>query len=515
MKKQFVAAAVGLLLSASSIANVVPALEEANYDQLKQYLNDGSLNSEQLVSYYLDRIQALDKTGPTLNSILALNPDAIERARELDKERSAGKVRGPLHGMPVVLKDNIDTRAPLATTAGALALKDNVKAQAAPLVEQLEAAGAIVLGKANLSEWAYFKAFKASSGYSQLGGQTKNPYVLDRNPCGSSSGSAVSVSANLTLFAVGTETDGSIVCPASSNGIVGIKPTVGLIPSEGIVPISHSQDSAGPMARTVKDAAILLGVMANPDNKKREIDYADGLSTVSLKGKRIGVTQHADRFPEPVKEVFEQALKNLEAEGAVLVRGVALPQEEALGKAEFEVLLHEFKHDLNAYLSTTPDAVKVKSIDQLVAFNKANPSTIELFKQELIEMSASKGSLKDEAYTDAVSTIQKYGKVEGLDKVVADLNLDALVAPTNTPSWKTDHENGDKFIASSSSPAAIVGYPSITVPMGDVDGLPLGISFFGLAYSEKSLIDIAYAFEKSNNARIVPTFKPTLVAKAQ
>ncbi|RXJ74400.1 amidase [Veronia nyctiphanis] len=512
MKKHLLAAAIGLMLSAPSMASE-PVIEEATYDQISQQLNDGSLTSEALITYYLERIASVDDAGPELNAILALNPNALAIAKERDAERKAGKVRGPLHGLPVVLKDNIDTQAPLATTAGALALKDNVKEKAAPVVELLEEAGAIVLGKANLSEWANFKAFKSSSGYSQLGGQTKNPYFLDRNPCGSSAGSAVSVSANLTLFAVGTETDGSIVCPASHSGIVGIKPTVGLIPAEGIVPISHTQDSAGPMARTVKDAAILLGAMADPSNKNAKADYTMGLEKVSLKGKRIGVTQHGDRFPEPVKAVFEKALKNLEAQGAVLVRGIAMPQEEALGQAEFEVLLHEFKHDLNAYLATTPDAVKVKTIDQLVEFNKSNPSTIELFKQELIEMSASKGDLKEKAYVDAQATIEQYGKVEGLDKIAADLNLDAFVAPTSTPSWLIDHVNGDKFEAASSSPSAIAGYPSITVPMGDVDGLPVGISFFGLAYSEKGLIDIAYAYEQNNKARTQPMFKPTLVAK--
>ncbi|RXJ72128.1 amidase [Veronia nyctiphanis] len=490
-----------------SDAKVDRLLMETTTRSLLKQLSTGQITSEAIVTFYLDRIESIDKSGPRLSSIIATNPAAMAEARQRDRERREGVAEGSLHGIPVLLKDNIETVGPVATTAGALALKYNVRTEDAILVKQLRANGAIILGKTNLSEWANFKSLKSSSGYSEIGGQTKNPYYLDRSPCGSSSGSAAAISANLAPLAVGTETDGSIVAPAAHCGIVGLKPTVGLVSSAGIVPISHSQDSAGPMARRVEDVAMLLNAMVNPIHPNAIEDYAAQLNTASLNGKRFGITESTERFPEVVREVFEQAVGALEAAGAEVVRGLELPEEEALGEAEFEVLLYDFKHDLTDYLSSTPDSVTVKSIDDLVEFNRANPSAISPFGQELIEMAASKGELTDEAYLVSKKLIEKHGKQEGIDHLLAEYQLDAFIAPTNTPSWLINHVEGDKFEGGSSSPAAITGYPIITVPMGDVSGLPVGLSFFSTAFREKDLIELAYCFEREINARILPEFR--------
>ncbi|MFD2178368.1 amidase [Veronia pacifica] len=481
-------------------------VEEMTLDMMAALMREGKISSESLVTQYIERIHQIDKTGPSLHSVLVVNPHAIDEARALDVLWNSEKPLGPLHGVPVLIKDNIETAGPMPTTAGALALKNNVCLQDSPLVAQLRKAGAVILGKANLSEWANFKSLKSSSGFSELGGQTKNPYFLDRNPCGSSSGSAVSVSANLTTVAVGTETDGSIVAPASHCGIVGMKPTVGLVPSKGIIPISHNQDSAGPMARTVMDTALLLNALVDPSHSKARKDYAASLQFASLEGKRIGIPQHADRFPESVRAVFEAAVGKMEQAGAEIIRGLELPQEDSLGEAEFEILLYDFKHDLSEYLSGTSSSVEVKNIDELVAFNLANPSTLALFNQELIEMAAKKGSVEEPAYQASRQLVEKYGRKQGIDALSTDYQLDALIAPTNTPSWLIDHENGDNFEGGSSSPSAITGYPIITVPMGDTQGLPLGLSFFSGAYQEQTLLELAYCFERLINARKMPEF---------
>ncbi|WP_440055697.1 amidase [Pseudoalteromonas sp. T1lg65] len=499
-----------LLCVAMAFAGTVNAIDFTALDAptLQQKIINKQVSAVELTQFYLDQIAKLDDAGPKLNAIIAINPEALKLAKKLDEELAAGKSRGPLHGLPVVLKDNIDTRAPLATTAGAKALQYNVKATAAPLVQQLEQAGAIIIGKANLSEWANFKSSFSSSGYSTLGGQTKNPHVLDRSPCGSSSGSAVAVAASLSLFAVGTETDGSIVCPASNNGIVGIKPTVGLISGEGIVPISHSQDTAGPMAKTVKGAALLLNSLVTKSSDS--VDYTANLNQASLKGKRIGVTTHVAQFPAAVQNKFNEAVALMKSQGAIIVDGIELPEAETLRGAEFDILLYDFKHDLNAYLATTPKQVTVKSIEQLIAFNQQDTESLKYFDQFLVQEAANKGPRSDKSYLDAQATVEKYGRKEGIDKVMLENQLDALIAPTNTPAWSIDIVNGDNFSAASSSPAAIAGYPSVTVPMAFHKSLPLGISFFGRAYSEAKLIEVAYAFEQLSNARKAPQFIPTL-----
>ncbi|MEQ2355524.1 amidase [Pseudoalteromonas piscicida] len=501
-----------LLALTTCLALALPAYSQSLADlttlEVQTKIQNQTLSATQLTEFYLKRIAQLDDSGPMLNAVITLNPNALQDAKKLDDELLAGKYRGPLHGLPVIVKDNIDTRAPMATTAGALALQHNVKTQAAPLIIQLEQAGAIILGKANLSEWANFKSSFSSSGYSTLGGQTKNPYVLDRTPCGSSSGSAVAVSAGLALLAIGTETDGSIVCPSAHNGVVGIKPTVGLVSGEGIIPISHSQDSAGPMAKSVMGAALLLNAIVT--DAKQPIDFTQGLNTASFKGKRIAITSHVGQFPPAVQAVFAKAVATMKANGAEIIEGLDLPELEALGSAELDILLYDFKHDLNAYLATTPEQVKVKNLNQLIQFNQQHPSTIKYFDQYLIEEAAKKGDITEHRYQEAQALVKKFARQQGIDKIIQEHRLDAFIAPTNTPAWSIDIINGDNFSASSSSPAAIAGYPSITVPMGFHHELPLGISFFAEAYSEAKLIKLAYAFEQLTNARKAPEFKTTL-----
>lgn len=490
-------------------------LESATIPELQQLMAGGTVTSVDLVSAYLRRIEKFDKAGPGLNSVIELNPAAIEIARALDAERAKSGPRSPLHGIPVLIKDNIDTADDMQTTAGSLALVGSKPERDARIVERLRAAGAVIIGKTNLSEWANFRSTKSSSGWSGRGGQTKNPFMLDRNPSGSSSGSAVAVAAGLAPVAIGTETDGSIVSPASVNGIVGIKPTLGMVSRAGIIPIAHSQDTAGPMAKTVADAALLLGTLAgvdprDPETKKVEgregIDYTKFLDPNALEGARIGVVRSKSFGLGPnVDPILESSIATMKAKGATVV-DVELPGLETIGESEFEVLLYEFKADLEAYLAARPGA-RVKTLDELIAFNKANADReMPYFGQEIIEMAAKKGPLTDKAYLDALAKNHEVTRTKGIDAVIDANKLDALVSIANGPSWPIDLANGDAYTGGSSTPAAVAGYPSITVPAGQVHRLPVGILFFGKAWSEPKLISLAYAFEQATHAWSEPKY---------
>lgn len=478
---------------------------ELSISDVTSQMKHGELTSHALVQQYLDRIAKIDESGPAINAIIELNPDALAIADSLDAERKSGKVRGPLHGVPVLIKDNIDTADKMHTSAGSLALADSIASKDSAVAARLRAAGAVILGKTNLSEWANFRSSRATSGWSGRGGQTKNPYALDRNPCGSSSGTGAGIAANFATVGVGTETDGSIVCPSATNGLVGIKPTVGLIDASGIVPISHSQDTPGPMARTVSDAAILLTALAT--NEMHRTDYAKSLDANGFKGVRIGaVRKFADNNPD-VKANYEQAIAAMRAAGAIVV-DVELPN---LGKYDDEeniVLQFEFKHDLNAYLAALPTSSNApRKLADLIAFNEREHSReMPWFGQELFEQSQARGDLSDKIYIDASQKAKRLAGKEGIDAALAKYHVDALIAPTGGPAWVTDLVNGDHFDSASSSPAAVAGYPDVTVPMGQIHGLPVGISFFGAAWSESMLIKLAYAFEQHTHARQPPTF---------
>ncbi len=493
---------------------------EYTVTQLQDLMSSGKASSRLITTKYLDRIAELDQRGPTLKAVIEINPEAHVIAEAMDQERKAGTVRGPLHGIPVVLKDNIGTSDRMQTTAGSLALMDARPREDSFLVKQLRAAGAVILGKANLSEWANFRSERSSSGWSGRGGQTKNPYALNRNPCGSSSGSAVAVSANLTALAIGTETDGSVICPASINGIVGIKPTLGLISRTGIIPIAHSQDTAGPMARTVKDAALLLGALVGADpadvitkqKQDRQLtDYVKFLAPDGLAGARIGVVRSYFGFHEKVDQVMEDAILAMKKAGAIIVDPVEVKTYDDFGAASFEVLLYEFKADLNKYLaSLSPDA-PVHNLAELVEFNKVNADQeMPYFGQELFERALKKGPLSEKAYKMARAKAKRLAGPEGIDATLAKHNLDALVAPSNGPAWVTDLIDGDHYLGGSSSPAAVAGYPNISVPAGDVFGLPIGISFFGAAFSEPRLLRLAYGFEQTTHKRFEPGLVPAL-----
>lgn len=487
-------------------------LGEVTIADLHDRMNRGELSSEELVGWYLDRIEAIDRNGPALSSIIEVNPDALLTARALDEEWQESGPRGPLHGIPVVLKANVDTADRMRTSAGSLALADHVPPRDAFLVSRLRDAGAVILGKANLSEWANFRSTNSSSGWSSLGGQTRNAYVPERNPCGSSSGSAVAVSANLAVVAVGTETDGSIVCPSGANGIVGIKPTLGLVSRSGIVPIAHSQDTAGPMARTVRDAAILLGAMTGADTDdpamagiEPETSYTANLAADGLVGRRIGVIRSfygAGSHPG-VESVLDAAIAVLREQGAEIVDDIEI-DIDGMDDAEYEVLLYEFKADLETYLEAS--GASMKTLQELIAFNEANADEVmPFFGQEIFLAAAEKGPLTDDAYTEALAASKRIART-GLDTALSENRLDALVAPTNGPAWLTDHVNGDSFHVSSSSYAAVAGYPNVTVPAGYVSGLPVGLSFIGSAFRDRELIEIAYAFEQATNARRAPAY---------
>ena len=496
------------------------ALDEATIAQLLEWMQSGRYTSRQLVDLYLARIEQIDRSGPALRSVIEVNPDARTIADALDAERKAKGVRGPLHGVPVLIKDNIDTADRMMTTAGSLALEGSIPPRDAFVVERLRAAGAVILGKTNLSEWANFRSTKSSSGWSGRGGQTKSPYVLDRNPCGSSSGTGVAIAANLAAVGVGTETDGSIVCPSSVNGLVGIKPTVGLVSRSGIIPISHTQDTAGPMTRTVSDAAVLLTAMTGVDGRDaatkasagKAADYSKALDAGALKGARIGVARKRYFGYSPKTDaVIDSAIAEMKARGAVIVDPADIPTAAGLDDCELEILLYEFKADLNAYLRTLGSAARMKSLADIIAFNEREKAReMPFFGQELFVSAEKKGPLTTPAYRKALATCRTRSRTLGIDAVMTRLRLDAIVAPTLGPSWPTDLLNGDHFLGASSTPAAVAGYPSITVPAGAVHGLPVGLAFIGRAWSESKLIALAFAFEQATKHRRPPTFAPTL-----
>lgn len=498
--------------------NKIDSIDYSEHDiaTLQALMQRGELSSLELTQYYLDRIDAIDRNGPALNSIIEINPQAIEIATALDAERQESGPRGPMHGIPVVLKANIDTADPMETTAGSLALKGHRALADAFVVERLRASGAVILAKANLSEWANFRSTSSSSGWSSIGGQTRNPYGTMRNPCGSSSGSAVSVAASLTSVAVGTETNGSVVCPSSVNGIVGIKPTLGLVSRSGIIPIAHSQDTAGPMARTVEDAAILLTAMAGADPvdplaaifPDSVPDFAGNLSMDALRGKRIGVFRgHRGAGNDArVDQIIADTIATLESLGAEVVDPVEV-DTEGMGDASREVLYHEFKADLNQYLQDS--SAPMQSLAEIIAFNDANAETVmPFFGQERMLEAQEKGPLSNPTYMDALATSKQIAQ-DGINTALAEHSLDALIAPTRGPAWMTDDVNGDHSSGiSSSSLAAVSGYASITVPAGDVLGLPIGISFIGAEFSDAQLIQLAFAFEQAGYSRKPPFADP-------
>ncbi len=509
--------------STSGGASQIPAfeLDEVTVSELQASMTSGERTSRSIVEAYLGRIEALDGQGPELRSIIETNPDSLALADELDAERAAGRVRGPLHGIPVAIKDNIDTHDGMTTTAGSLALEGSIPPRDAFIVERMREAGAIVLAKANMSEWAYFRGYRATSGWSARGGQCRNPYALDRNPCGSSSGSGVAVSANLVPLTIGTETGGSIMCPSSINGVVGIKPTVGLWSRSGIIPISHSQDTAGPMARTVRDAAILLGPLTGVDPQDEatgrsdgngHLDYTRFLDPDGLRGARIGVARSFTGFDPRVTALFEEALEAMASAGAVLVDPADLDAAAWNDPLTLVLLEYEFKADLNAYLATLGPDAPVKSLADVIAFNEANADVeMPYFGQERMLDAQARGPLTEAAYLEARRTIQRATREDGIDRLVREHRLDAIVAPTMDLAWPTDHIKGDRLDGGSSAgPAAIAGYPDVSVPMGFVKGLPVGISFFGPAWTEPVLLRVAYAYEQLTNHRTAPGFAPTL-----
>jgi len=495
-------------------------MKEYTIFELQSLMENGTLTSKKIVQSYLERIEMIDSNGPCLNSIIELNPDALTIAEELDKERKKSGPRGLMHGIPVVLKDNLDTADKMMTTAGSLVLLDSIPKRDAFVVEQLRKAGVVILAKANLSEWANFRSEHSSSGWSSRGGQTRNPYALDRNPCGSSSGSAVAVAANLCSVAVGTETDGSVVCPSHQNGIVGIKPTVGLVSRSGIVPISSTQDTAGPMARTVADAVILLGAIigidprdpiTNESKGKSHTDYTEFLDDDGLKDSRIGVIRTLFGFDVRVDEILEQCIETMKKKGAVIIDPIEIPSAKEHWDYEYQVLLYEFKETLNAYLSELGTDAPVKSLKEIIEFNEANKDKVmSIFGQDIMIKAQEKEGLEAKEYLDALENCRKLSRTEGLDKALKESKLDALIAPTGGPAWLTDHITGDHHSGGSSSLAAVSGYASITVPAGYIHGLPIGISFIGGPYSEPTLIRIAYSFEQATRIRVSPSFKPSI-----
>ncbi|MBO0912305.1 MAG: amidase [Acidobacteria bacterium] len=507
--------------------------DEVTIQELERRAQSGELSARSVTEAYLERIHEVDEdcsrratvagqlctNAPArLNSIIELNPDAVSIAEALDRERKAKGPRGPLHGVAVLIKDNIDTADRMQTTAGSRALMGSKPAQDSTVAAKLREAGAVILGKTNLSEWANIRSGHSTSGWSGRGGLTRNPYALDRNPCGSSSGSGVAVSANLCAVAVGTETDGSIVCPSSANGIVGIKPTLGLISRAGIIPIAHSQDTAGPMARTVRDAAILLGALAGTDPRdpatseadaKKHKDYTEFLDPNGLRGARIGVARKYFGFSDAVEALLNRRFDEMKRAGAVIVDPADLETHGKFDDTELMVLLYELKADLNAYLGSRPDA-QVRTLADVIAFNDKHQDTeMVFFGQDLFLKAHEKGPLTSKEYVDALAANHRLSREQGIDRVMDKFHLDAIVAPTGGPAWLTDLVNGDHSSGGSSNAAAVAGYPNINVPAGFIFGLPVGISFFGRAWSEPALLKIAYGFEQLVNPRKPPQFLPT------
>jgi amidase len=504
---------------ADTAAPDVFAYAEVGVAELQSRMTKGTLTSRALTAAYLARIAAVDRAGPTLGSVIELNPDALTIAAQRDAERRAGKVRGPLHGIPVLIKDNIDTADRMQTTAGSLAMVGQPAPRDAFIVERLRAAGAVLLGKTNLSEWANFRSTRSTSGWSGRGGQTRHPYVTDRNPCGSSSGTGSAISANLAAIGIGTETDGSIICPSSICGLVGLKPTVGLWSRSGIIPISSTQDTAGPMGRRVADVAALLGALTGVDSRDRATaasagksatDYTTFLDAKALQGARIGVARNMAGFHPGADAAFERGLEALRRAGAIIVDPANVPTVGKYDEAELTVLLYEFKAGVNAYLAERGGTVSVRTMDEVIAYNRAHADTeLPFFGQEQMERAQTMGSLDEAAYREALETCRRLSRDEGLDAILTEHSLDAIVAPSNGPSWPTDLLNGDRYTGGNSSVAAVSGYPSITVPMGFVGPLPLGMSFIGRAWSEGRLIGLAYAFEQATTARRAPQFLAT------
>lgn len=488
---------------------------EASVAQLQAAMAAGKLTAHALAGMYLKRIEEIDRNGPRLNAVIEINPDALDIARALDLERTRSGARGPLHGIPVLIKDNIATADRMQTTAGSLAMVGARAPRDSMVAARLRAAGAVILGKTNLSEWANMRSTRSTSGWSGRGGLTRNPYALDRNTSGSSSGSAAAVAANLAALAVGTETDGSIVSPSSICGLVGIKPTLGVVSRNGIIPIAHSQDTAGPMARSVTDAALLLNVLAGVDERDpvtkdsvgKVPDYAKYLDKDGLKGARIGVARNFFGNNDELDRIIEQALLVLQARGAVLIDPVEIPNVAKYQDSELEVLLYEFKADLRGYLSEFAPGFRIADMADVIAFNNNHHAQeLQYFGQEFLQRAAAKGGLEEKAYLDALVNDRRYAREEGIDQVMKEHKLDALVAPTGGPAWLTDFINGDHSGASFSSPAAVAGYPHITVPAGQLHGLPVGLSFVGSAFSEATLIRFAYAYEQASLQRRPPSF---------
>ncbi len=491
-------------------------LEEITIGELQDGMKSGKFTARSLVEKYAERIAAVDKSGPSVNAVIEMNPDALVIANGLDQERKSKGPRGPLHGIPMLIKDNIATADRMMTTAGSLALVGSKPTKDSFVAQRLRAAGAVILGKTNLSEWANIRSSHSTSGWSGRGGLTKNPYALDRNPCGSSSGTGAGISANLAAVGIGTETDGSIVCPSSSNGLAGIKPTVGLVSRAAIIPISHSQDTAGPMCRTVRDAAILLGVLTgvDPDDPataasagKSRMDYAQYCDPNGLKGARIGVARKYFGFSDAVDALMEQSLDLMKKQGATLVDPADIPTLGKFDDTELLVFMYELKADLNAYLAQVGPGAPVHTLKDIIAFNESNrQEEMPYFGQDLFVKAEAKGPLTEKEYVDALAKNHQLARTEGIDAIMGKYQLDAMVAPTGGPAWLTDLVNGDHVAGGSSNAAAVAGYPNINVTAGSLSGLPVGISFFGRAWSEPTLIKIAYAFEQASQARHSPKF---------
>jgi amidase len=494
-------------------------MEEMTIAEIQNKMQAAELTSLGLTQAYLERIEQLNHQGPAVNAVIELNPDALEIAEALDKERTAGQVRGPLHGIPILIKDNIDTHDRMQTTSGSLALEGSIAPQDAFIVRQLRAAGAVIMGKTNLSEWANFRGKHSVSGWSSRGGLTRNPYALDRSACGSSSGSAVAVAANMCAAAIGTETDGSIICPSQTNGIVGIKPTLGLVSRSGIIPIAHSQDTAGPMARTVSDAAILLGALTGIDARDLATkastnrglhDYSPFLDRDGLRGARIGVARGMAGTDPRLLKIFDACIDVMKKLGAIIVDPVVVPNFKKYAKSEPEVLHYEFKADLNRYLASLGPRTRVHTMEEVIRFNEEHKSRVmPYFGQERMTTAQKKGPLTTAAYKAALAANRRLSRQEGIDVPFRKHRLDAIIVPTGGPAWMIDLVNGDAFNwdMESNSPAAVAGYPHITVPAGFVFGLPVGISFLGKAWREPILIKLAYAFEQATKIRKPPEFR--------